>query len=118
MTTRNPTSKNKSAMPLKENPTRASRESQGAMSWTRKISMWIEWSDADGAFIGYCPQFFPYGAVFHGHTEAKALMKLASLVRKELELGRTVGMTVSPSFQTQLSPRNWAYSSAVRAGDS
>jgi hypothetical protein len=55
------------------------------MSETKKISMWIEWSDADGAFIGYCPQFFPYGAVCHGHTEAKVVMKLAALVRKELE---------------------------------
>ncbi|MBV8141356.1 MAG: hypothetical protein JOZ60_04845 [Verrucomicrobia bacterium] len=47
--------------------------------------MWIEWSDEDAAFIGYCPQFFPYGAVCHGHTEAKALTKLAALVRKELD---------------------------------
>jgi len=55
------------------------------MSETKKISMWIEWSDEDGAFLGYCPQFFPYGAVCHGHTEAKTLMKLATLVREELE---------------------------------
>ena len=46
--------------------------------------MWIEWSDEDGAFIGYCPQFFPYGAVCHGHTEAKVVGKLAALVRNEL----------------------------------
>jgi len=55
------------------------------MSETKKISMWIEWSDGDGAFIGYCPQFFPYGAVCHGRTEAKVVMKLAALVRTELE---------------------------------
>jgi len=58
------------------------------MSQTKKISMWIEWSEADGAFLGYCPQFFPYGAVCHGHTEAKALMKLATLVRNELDQQR------------------------------
>jgi 2-C-methyl-D-erythritol 4-phosphate cytidylyltransferase len=55
------------------------------MSQTKKISMWIEWSDQDGAFLGYCPQFFPYGAVCDAHTEAKALMKLATLVKEELE---------------------------------
>jgi hypothetical protein len=55
------------------------------MSETKRVAMWIEWSDEDGAFLGYCPQFFPYGAVCHGHTEGKTLYKLAMLVREELE---------------------------------
>jgi predicted RNase H-like HicB family nuclease len=54
------------------------------MNEGKKMTMWIEWSEEDGAFIGYCPQFFPYGAVCHGHTEAKALAKLATIVRDEL----------------------------------
>ncbi len=36
------------------------------MTENKKITMWIEWSDEDAVFIGYCPQFFPYGAVCHG----------------------------------------------------
>jgi predicted RNase H-like HicB family nuclease len=55
------------------------------MSTPKKISMWIEWSDTDGAYIGYCPELFPYGAVCHGNTEAKTVTKLARLVREELE---------------------------------
>ncbi len=55
------------------------------MSESKRITMWIEWSDEDAAFIGYCPQFFPYGAVCHGHTEAKAVAKLAAIVRDELD---------------------------------
>ena len=55
------------------------------MSETKRVAMWIEWSDEDSAFLGYCPQFFPYGAVCHGHTEGKTLYKLALLVRAELE---------------------------------
>ena len=55
------------------------------MSETKRVAMWIEWSDEDAAFLGYCPQFFPYGAVCHGHTEGKTLYKLAMLVREELE---------------------------------
>ena len=51
---------------------------------SKKIMMWIEWSEEDAAFIGYCPQFFPYGAVCHGDTQAKAVAKLASIVRDEL----------------------------------
>ena len=50
------------------------------MKESKKITMWIEWSDEDAAFIGYCPQFFPYGAVCHAHTEAKAVAKLAAIL--------------------------------------
>jgi hypothetical protein len=54
------------------------------MKESKKITMSIEWSDEDTAFIGYCPQFFPYGAVCHAHTEAKAVAKLADIVQDEL----------------------------------
>ena len=54
------------------------------MNEGKKITMWIEWSDEDDVFIGYCPQFFPYGAVCHAHMEAKAVAKLAAIVRDEL----------------------------------
>ena len=54
------------------------------MTENKNITMWIERSDEDAAFIGYCPQFFPYGAVCHGHTEAIAIAKLAAIVRDEL----------------------------------
>jgi len=50
----------------------------------KKITMQIEWSLEDAAFIGYCPEFFPYGTVCHAHTEAKAVAKLAAIVRDEL----------------------------------
>jgi hypothetical protein len=78
-TTQNPTLKSKSGM----------RSKGKAMKEREKITMWIEWSDEDAAFIGYCPgycpQFFPYGAVCHSHTEAKAVAKLAAIVRDELD---------------------------------
>ena len=51
----------------------------GSMNEGKKITMWIEWSDEDDVFIGYCPQFFPYGAVCHAHMEAKAVAKLEVL---------------------------------------
>ena len=54
------------------------------MSENKPITMWIEWSDEHAAFLGYCLQFFPYGAVCHGCTEAKAVAKLAAIVRDEL----------------------------------
>jgi hypothetical protein len=73
-TTQSLTLKSKSGMRSKGKP----------MKESKKITMWIEWSDEDAAFIGYCPQFFPYGAVCHAHTEAKAVAKLAAIVRDEL----------------------------------
>jgi hypothetical protein len=60
------------------------------MKESNKITMWIAWSDEDGAFLGYCPTFFPYGAVCHAHTEAKALTKLARLILEELEERKTI----------------------------
>jgi hypothetical protein len=74
-TTQNPTLKSKSGMQPEGKP----------MNESKRITMWIEWSDEDASFIGYCPQFFPYGAVCHGHTEAKAVAKLAAIVRDELD---------------------------------
>jgi hypothetical protein len=56
----------------------------GSMNEGKKITMWIEWSDEDDVFIGYCPKFFPYGAVCHAHMEAKAVAKLAAIVQDEL----------------------------------
>ena len=83
-TTQNPTLKSKSGMRSKGKPMSESGTRSGPVNESKKITMWIEWSDEDAAFIGYCPQFFPYGAVCHGHTEAKAVAKLAAIVRDEL----------------------------------
>jgi hypothetical protein len=82
--TQSPTLKNKSGMPSKAKPMNESGARPGPKNESKKITMWIEWSDEDAAFIGFCPEFFPYGAVCHGHTEAKAIAKLAAIVRDEL----------------------------------
>jgi len=83
-TTRSPISKSKSGTRSKAKPASGSGSQLDALKESKKITMWIEWSAEDGAFIGYCPQFFPYGAVCHGHTEAKVIGKLAAIVREEL----------------------------------
>jgi hypothetical protein len=84
MTTQSPTLKNKSGMPSKAKPIKESGVLPEPTNESKKITMWIEWSDEDAAFFGYCPQFFPYVAVCHGHIEAKAITKLAAIVRDEL----------------------------------
>ena len=45
---------------------------------------WVEWSDEDDAFIGYCPELF-MGGVCRGNDEAKVYAKLVILIREEID---------------------------------
>ena len=45
----------------------------------------VRWSDEDRAYIGYCPDLFPWGGVCHGATEEATYRKLRRLVRDEVE---------------------------------
>jgi predicted RNase H-like HicB family nuclease len=45
----------------------------------------VLWSDEDKAYIGHCPDLFPWGGVCHGATEEKTYAELCSLVREEIE---------------------------------
>jgi len=44
----------------------------------------VLWSEEDGAYVGYCPDLFPWGGVCHGATEESAYRKLRLLVREEV----------------------------------
>ena len=43
----------------------------------------VQWSDADGRFIGYCPDLF-IGGVCHGADEQKVYRELTNLVAVEI----------------------------------
>lgn len=45
---------------------------------------WVEWSDEDNAFIGFCPDLFMGGAC-HGSDEAKVYARLVTVIRDELK---------------------------------
>ena len=45
----------------------------------------VRWSDEDGAYIGYCPDLFPWGGVCHDPDEQRAYRQLGELVREEIE---------------------------------
>jgi predicted RNase H-like HicB family nuclease len=58
----------------------------------------VRWSDEDRAYVGYCPDLFPWGGVCHGATEEKAYRKLRLLVREEVaQLSRKRQTLPSPS---------------------
>ena len=45
----------------------------------------VLWSEPDAAYIGYCPDLFPWGGVCHGASEEAAFNQLCALVREEVE---------------------------------
>jgi hypothetical protein len=52
----------------------------------------VRWSDADGVYVGFCPDLFPAGGVCHAATEEDAYAELCELVREEVaELSRSQG---------------------------
>ena len=44
----------------------------------------VRWSREDRAYVGFCPDLFPWGGVCHGATEEEAYRKLLRLVRREI----------------------------------
>ena len=45
----------------------------------------VRWSDADSAYVGFCPDLFPWGGVCHGADEAQTYRRLQELVLEEIK---------------------------------
>jgi predicted RNase H-like HicB family nuclease len=45
----------------------------------------VRWSDEDGAYVGFCPDLFPWGGVCHGADEEATYRQLCELVREEID---------------------------------
>jgi hypothetical protein len=43
----------------------------------------VQWSEADSLFVGYCPDLF-IGGVYHGSDEQKVYRELSRLVAAEI----------------------------------
>ena len=52
----------------------------------------VQWSDADAAYVGFCPDLFPYGAVCHSKTEPEAFAALCGMVQETVEDATTGGL--------------------------
>ncbi|MBM3882561.1 MAG: pilus assembly protein HicB [Verrucomicrobia bacterium] len=58
----------------------------------------VRWEEADGLYVGYCPDLFPWGGVCHGTAEEEIYHQLCSLVAGEVEeLGRAGKPLPAPS---------------------
>jgi predicted RNase H-like HicB family nuclease len=56
----------------------------------------VKWEDADKAYVGYCPDLFPWGGVCHGQTEEGTYHQLCELVAEEVEDLRREGKDLPP----------------------
>lgn len=58
----------------------------------------VRWSNEDSAYVGYCPDLFPWGGVCHSATEEATYRKLRILVREEVaQLSRKNQALPAPS---------------------
>ena len=55
------------------------------MNATDRYLKFIQWSDEDSLYVGYCPDLFPWGGVCHAATEEETYRQLTELVREEVE---------------------------------
>jgi hypothetical protein len=44
----------------------------------------VRWSEDDKAYVGYCPDLFPWGGVCHGEDEEETYRELCNLVAEEI----------------------------------
>jgi len=47
----------------------------------------VRWSPEDAAYVGFCPDIFPWGGVCHGADEEATYHALRDLVRVQLRRG-------------------------------
>lgn len=45
----------------------------------------VEWSDEDACYIGYCLDLFPFGGVCHGDDAVSTFAELRQIVEEEVE---------------------------------
>jgi len=50
-----------------------------------KYLRFVRWEEEDRAYVGYCPDLFPWGGVCHGATEEQTYRQLCALVQEEVE---------------------------------
>ena len=49
----------------------------------------VQWSDEDQCYIGYCPDLY-FGGVCHADVEHKAYRELCTIIREEVAQGQAL----------------------------
>ncbi len=61
---------------------------------------YIQWSEEDQVYVGYCPDLFPAGGVCHAETSVEAFKILTEVVEDTVSTAQEKGMTL-PSPTTR-----------------
>lgn len=60
----------------------------------------VQWSKADRAYVGYCPDLFPAGGVCHGATAVEAFKLLCDIVEDAVTTAQAKGIKL-PAARTR-----------------
>jgi len=58
--------------------------------------MFVNWSEEDGLYVGYCPDLFPAGGVCHGANPPEAYGKLCEIVEDMVKTAEEQGLALPP----------------------
>ena len=56
----------------------------------------VRWEEADGLYVGYCPDLFPWGGVCHGATAVEAFTQLSEIVEDMVSTAQTQNLPLPP----------------------
>ena len=56
----------------------------------------VQWSEEDNAYVGYCPDLFPWGGVCHGATAVEAFTQLSEIVEDTVTAAQAKGLPLPP----------------------
>jgi predicted RNase H-like HicB family nuclease len=56
----------------------------------------VQWSKADHAYVGYCPDLFPAGGVCHGATAVEAFKRLCEIVEDTVATAKVQRVKLPP----------------------
>ena len=57
----------------------------------------VQWSEEDKAYVGYCPDLFPWGGVCHGATSVEAFTRLSEIVEDMVSTAEAKGLPLPPA---------------------
>ena len=66
-----------------------------------KYHKWVEWSDADGAYIGKCPDLI---TGIHGDDPVQVYEELCSTVEEVIEHFGSIGKPLPPAVVRPMAP--------------
>ena len=58
--------------------------------------MFVQWSEEDQLYVGYCPDLFPAGGVCHGVTPIEAYGKLCEVVEDMVKTAEEQALSLPP----------------------